>query len=72
MDPQRQDDSAEKDPKFGPFKFSDSLLKEMAAYLTKERRRPVSLEEANETFVQLAYFLKWIVDPKKTNKDGEQ
>lgn len=71
MDPQRQDSPDENGPKFGPFKFSDSLLKDMVAYLTKQRRRPVSLEEANETLVKLAYFMKWIVSDKKTNKDGD-
>jgi len=71
MDPQRQDNPADEGPKFGPFKFSDSLLKDMAAYLTKQRQRPISLEEANETLVKLAAFMKWITDHKKTNKDGD-
>lgn len=71
MDPQRQDNPTGEGPKFGPFKFSDSLLKDMAAYLTKQRGRPVSLEEANETLVKLAAFMKWITDHKKTNKDGD-
>jgi hypothetical protein len=68
--PHRQDNPAGEGPKFGPFKFSDSLLNDMAAYLSKQRRRPVSLEEANETLVQLTYFAKWITDHKMTTKDG--
>lgn len=72
MNPQSQDNPAEEGPKFGPFKFSDSLLNDMAAYLTKERGRPVSLEEANDTLVKLTYFTKWILDHKKTIKDGDK
>ena len=69
--PRRQEQPSEESPKFGPFKFSDSLLQDMAAYLTKKRRRPVSLEEANDTLVKLTYFSKWILGHKRTTKDGE-
>jgi len=63
--PHSQETPPEEEPKFGPFKFSDSLLKDMAAYLSKERGRAVSLEEANESLVKLTYFTKWILDHKK-------
>lgn len=70
--PRRQEQPSEERPKYGPFKFSDSLLKDMAAYLTKQRRRPVSMEEANDTLVRLTYFTKWILDHKRTTKDGRK
>jgi hypothetical protein len=68
--PRRQENPSEEGPKFGPFKFSDSLLKDMAAYLSNQRRRAVSLEEANEDLVKLTYFMKWVLDHKRPSNDN--
>lgn len=68
--PRKQKTPPEVGTKFGPFKFSDSLLKDMAAYLSKQRKREISLEEANQDLVKLTYFMNCILDHKKASKDG--
>ena len=70
--PYQDDDLTGNRARFGPFTFSDSLLQDMAAYLSKERGRPVSLEEANESLVKLTYFMKWILDREKPPSNEPQ
>jgi hypothetical protein len=59
-------------PKYGPFRFSDDLLKDMAAYLSKERKKPISLDEANDALIKLTYFFKWLKERKTSSKNVTQ